>query len=122
MVDGASRIELLDKCNYDVWQLRMKTILVKHDRWGYISGEIPLPIGSNTTEREIVKWKNGDKKAKADIILSIDNDELKTITKCNTSKEIWEKLQSILASKGPKIEWLTEITSFKIDEEDDFWE
>ncbi|CAG5109345.1 Similar to RE2: Retrovirus-related Pol polyprotein from transposon RE2 (Arabidopsis thaliana) [Cotesia congregata] len=35
MADGASGIELLDKRNYDVWQLRMKSILVKHDRWGY---------------------------------------------------------------------------------------
>lgn len=50
--------------------------------------------------------------------------ELKSISKCETSREVWLKIQSIHASKGPvrKIELLTDVTSFKIEEDDDFRE
>ncbi|CAD7076927.1 unnamed protein product [Hermetia illucens] len=100
------------------------SILVKHDRWSYISGEIPIPTGNDATACELTRWKSNDEKAKADIIQSIGDAELKTVFKCTTSKEVWDKLQSVDASKGPvhKIELLTDITSFKIDEDYDFRE
>lgn len=122
--NGSSRIEILDKQNYEVWQIRMRSILVKHDRWGYVNDEITRPVGSAATERDISSWRKEDEKAKADILLSIGNAELKTVSKCETSKEVWDKLQSVHASKGPvrKIELLTDVTSFKIDEDDDFRE
>lgn len=44
------------------------------------------------------------------------------MSKCNTVKEVLDELQSVHALKGHvrKIELLTDITSFKIDEDDRF--
>ncbi|CAD7086314.1 unnamed protein product [Hermetia illucens] len=102
----------------------MKSILVKHDRSGYISEEIPIPTRSDATTRELTRWNSNEEKATNDIILSIDDAELKTVSKCTTSKEVWDNLQSVHTSKGSvrKIELLTDITSFKIDEDGDFRE
>ena len=125
--DGSSRFEVLYKHNYDVWHVWMKAVLMKHDKWGYVNGEIGAPTvmaGDETSAINLSKWKANDEKAMADIFLSMGSAELKTVSKCTTSKEVWEKLQSIHASNGPvrKIELLTDITSFKIDEDADFRE
>lgn len=66
---------MLDKRNYDVSQVRMRSILVKHDRWGYVSGDTPIPTGSDATPRDLAKWKTNNVKAKADIKLSTGNAE-----------------------------------------------
>ncbi|CAG5073492.1 Similar to RE2: Retrovirus-related Pol polyprotein from transposon RE2 (Arabidopsis thaliana) [Cotesia congregata] len=123
--ERSSRIELLNSSNYEVWRIRMKAVLLGHDKWGYVSGNIPAPdagSGDRAATSALNKWKENDEKALAEIILSVGEAELRSISNCTTSKEAWEKLQSIYASKGPvrKIELLTDITSFKIDEDDDF--
>ena len=80
--------------------------------------------GDETSSINLSKWKANDEKAIAEIFLSMGSAELKTVSKCTTSREVWEKSQSIHASKGPvrKIELLTDFTSFKIDEDADFRE
>lgn len=123
--DRSSRIELLNSSNYEVWRIRMKAVLLRHDKWGYVSGSIPEPeavSGDRATATALSKWKDHDEKALAEIILSVGEAELRSISNCTTSKEAWEKLQSIHASKGPvrKIELLTDVTSFKLEEDDDF--
>lgn len=39
--------------------------------------------------------------AKADLILSMSNTELKQVKNCDTSNEIWRKLHDTYQSKGP---------------------
>lgn len=95
--DASSRFKVLNKTNYDVWQVWMQSLLVKHDRWGYVSGEIAAPIvvpGNESTVRELSKWKSNDAKAKADIVLSLGRAELKSILKCETAREVWLKIES----------------------------
>ena len=108
---------MLNKHNYDVWHVWMKAVLVKHDKWGYVNGEIVAPtvvVGDETSAINLSKWKANDEKAIVDIFLSMGSAELKTVSKCTTSREVWEKLQSVHTSKGPvrKIELLTDIMSF----------
>lgn len=47
------------------------------------------------------QWISNDGKVKSDIILAISPPELKQIKGCATSREVWLKLESIYASKGP---------------------
>jgi len=121
---GTVRIELLDKENYDTWKIQMEALLIKNDAWTYVNGEKPKPtvIAGNTASTETASnWEIADKKAKSDIILSIKPSELKQVKACNTSREVWLKLQSIYQSSGParKATLLKRLTLHRMDESGD---
>ena len=121
---GITRIELLTKENFDTWQIQVEALLTKNDTWGYVSGELPAPsvtAGDPSSNASLATWKAMDKKARSDIILSISPSELKTIKHCETSREIWLKLETIHASKGParKATLLKQLTLHKMQEGED---
>jgi len=112
MLPGAStstRIEPLSKDNYETWKMQVEALLTKNHLWEYVSGERMLPeetTGTETTEvaaniRARGQWIRNDKKAKSDLILSIHPSELQHVRGCETSRQVWLKLESIYASKGP---------------------
>jgi len=118
------RIETLNKNNYDTWKIQMEALLLKNDAWTYVSGEKVKPtiVAGNVDSIEAVRlWEIEDKKARSDIILSISPSELKLIKGCNTSMEVWQKLESIYQSKGParKATLLKQLTLHRINEHDD---
>ena len=88
------RIEALNKDNYDTWKLQMQALLVKNDAWTYVSGECVKPEGDEAAAA-VRQWKINDHKAKSDIILSINPSELKQIKGCETSRDVWLKLENI---------------------------
>jgi len=47
-------------------------------------------------------WQIEVQKARSDLVLFISPSELKQIKGCNTSRELWLKLQEIYQSKGKK--------------------
>ena len=104
-VVNSSRLETLSKDNYDTWRIQVEAILIKNDTWGYVCGEKEKPA---VIERDAAStaahdaWTNQDRKAKSDLILSINPSELKQIRGCVISKEVWDKLESVYMSKGPR--------------------
>lgn len=101
---GTARIEALHKENYDTWKIQMEALLVKNDAWGYVGGTLTKPAftaGDATSETAVRNWIVADNKAKSDIILSISPSELKQIKGCNTSRDVWLKLEGIYQSRGP---------------------
>ena len=95
------RIETLSKDNYDTWRMQV-ALLTKNDALGYVSGEKMKPevIAGDTASRPAQEaWAIGDRKAKADLILSICPSELNQIRGCETAREVWIKLENIYASK-----------------------
>jgi hypothetical protein len=98
------RIETLNKDNYETWKIQMKAILVKSDSWCYVAGSKQKPelVPNDEKSKEVYdKWAEMDEKAKADIILCISPSELKQIKNCESSLEVWNKLEEIYQSKGP---------------------
>lgn len=93
------RIDPLSKENYESWKLQAEAILIKNDVWKYTNGKIPKPIETATVDLD--KWEAQDAKAKADLILCISSTELRHVRDCKTSREIWLRLESIYASRGP---------------------
>lgn len=89
----ATYIDPLDKDNYDTWAIQAEAVLVKSKLWKYVS--TPLDEKADPTEIE------ADKQAKAELILIIAPSQLKEVKKCNTAKDLWDKLKQIHASKGP---------------------
>lgn len=98
------RIETLTKDYYDSWSMQVEALMTKNDTWKYASGEAKPPVlveGDAQSEATMRAWRSKDKMAKSDLILSISPTELQQIRGCNTSREIWLKLESIHASNGP---------------------
>lgn len=98
---SVARIELLNKSNYDTWELQMKAILVKNDLWEYTNGTIAKPESTGTNAAAISDWTKNDNKAMSDIILSIGPSELKQVKNCESSRAMWLKLQAIYQSSEP---------------------
>lgn len=101
-----TRLELLSKDNYDTWTMQVEALLTRCDLWEYVIGTIVKPelvTGPNeaTLNEARMAWDKRDQKAKAELILAIHPSELKQIRGCETSREVWLKLESIYASKGP---------------------
>jgi len=121
MSSNVVRIETLNRTNYDTWKLQMQALLVKNDAWGYVNGDITRPESSADNATAIATWTTADNKAKSDIILSICPSELKQIKGCNTSKEVWLRLESIYQSKGParKATLLKRLMLQRMNDEDD---
>lgn len=121
MNSAVVRIEVLTRENYDTWKLQMQGLLMKNDAWAYVSGDLQRPAvieGDATTLAALENWKRGDSKAKSDIILSISTSELKLIKGCETSRQMWLKLESIYQSKGParKATLLKQLTLLRMED------
>lgn len=93
------RIEPLNKDNYDTWKLQAEAILIKSNLWKYVNGEEKRPDDSK--EEELKTWMKDDQTAKSDLILIISPGELKNVKHCKTSKDVWDTLNNLFASKGP---------------------
>lgn len=126
---NSARVEPLFKDNYETWKMQVEALLTKNDLWEYVSGEKPIAdevTGDNTAAvalgvRRKAEWTNADKKAESDLILSIHPTELQHVQGCITSREVWLKLESIYASKGParKATLLKQLMLQKLNEGDD---
>lgn len=92
-----AQIEHLSKNNYDTWKMQMQAVLVRNERWLYVNGMKTRP----QAEQDIPTWELADQKAKADIILNISPSELCHVKHCQTSRDVWVKLEEIYQSKGP---------------------
>ena len=121
---NSSRLETLSKDNYDTWRIQVEALLIKNDTWGYVCDEKKKPeiiAGNAASKAAHDAWTNQDRKAKSDLILSINPSELKQIRGCVTSKEVWEKLENVYMSKGPRrmASLLKQITQQKLQEGED---
>ena len=102
---NSTRLEVLSKDNFDTWRIHAQALLIKNDMWEYVSGKhirpelTPNPTALETATRD--QWDAQDLKARSDILLAISASELKHARGCETSKELWDKIESIYAPKGP---------------------
>lgn len=112
------KIDQLTGDNYDTWKIQMRAILKKNDLWEYVSGELPRPEKSDT---KYPGWVKMDGKAESDILLAVSPSELIALDGLESSKAIWDKLQSMYQSSGParKASLLKKLVLTRMQEEDD---
>ena len=104
MASASFKITPLNKENYDTWRIQIEAILVKAKTLKYVTGREVRPVvdpAVATTATAAEKWDDEDAIARSDIILAIEQSELKIIKNCATSKDVWDKLKATYASKGP---------------------
>lgn len=102
----------------------MRVILIKNDAWDFVSGSCMKPdivAGNAESVKAAKQWADNDLKAQSDIILAISPSEIKQVKACETSREIWAKLQSVYQSKGPirKVALLNQLIFHKLRDSDD---
>ncbi|KAF7380593.1 hypothetical protein HZH68_016458 [Vespula germanica] len=114
-------IEMLSEDNYDIWKTQMEALLIKNERWEYVSGEKRKPELDTSSKAAQEEWSTADRKAKADLILSISPSVLEHIGGCETARDVWLKLESIDTSKGPmrKTSLLKQLTLHRMKDDDD---
>jgi len=93
MSDKISICKLIGQCNYEVWSLRVESLLVK----GSLSDAIAE--GGNL-KKEI------DQKALANIRLTIEDGPLLQIQHSKTALEAWNMLKNLYSPKGFSSEFL----------------
>lgn len=120
---NVTKIEALNRENYETWRIQVKALLVKNDEWEYVSGETPKPEAGASEEAKLKlkEWTKNDNKAMSTIILSISPAQLKQVKNCETSKELWLKLEKLFYSKGParKVTLLNQLTGQRMVEGED---
>ncbi|GBP45092.1 Retrovirus-related Pol polyprotein from transposon TNT 1-94 [Eumeta japonica] len=84
-------------------KLRDRGIINKNDLWEYVNGDKLIPAVEDNQKSIDARnaWIKTDRKAKSEVILAISSTELQHVRGCNTSREVWQKLASVYASKGP---------------------
>jgi len=48
-----TRIEALNKENYDTWRMHMEALLIKNDLWQYVSGDAVKPEAMESNVNEV---------------------------------------------------------------------
>ena len=93
MSDKISICKLIGQSNYEVWSLRVQSLLVH--------GSLSNAIVEGTTPKPEV-----DQKALANIRLTIDNGPLLQIQYSKTALEAWKLLKNLYSLKGFSSEYL----------------
>lgn len=102
MESSKTSMEKLKSGNYDSWSFKMQSLLINLDLWDYVEGDAPTPNVKEATSTapeeilnsaEIKAWKKGDSKAKANIVLCVENSQLVLIKDQETSKKSWKALK-----------------------------
>ena len=78
---NSTRIEMLNRNNYDTWNIQVEALLIKADLWEYVSGKKAKPAvqpGDQQAAQQAAldEWTAQDRKAKSYLILSISPSEL----------------------------------------------
>uniref|UniRef100_A0A5S6QJ23 Integrase catalytic domain-containing protein n=1 Tax=Trichuris muris TaxID=70415 RepID=A0A5S6QJ23_TRIMR len=112
------KIVPLGKDNYDSWKMQAKAYLIKSGSWKYVNGALPKP---KEDDDAVNAWIEGDAAAQSDLILIVCPTQLQSLSTCETSHDMWKKLESIHLSKGPvrKIQMLKTLLTSRIKDGDD---
>jgi hypothetical protein len=81
-------MQILNNKNYSSWKIRMEAVLVKEDLIDVVEKEKPAEAANAPADGD-----KKDRKARATIVLGIENDQLAIIKKSKTAKEAWDMLK-----------------------------
>ena len=118
-------MEMLNADNWLSWKRRMLGVLSELDLVQYIQvdAEEPKPKDSNAPtadENKAIKdWKDGERKTRTRLELSIGNSEMVHISGAYTAKDIWRQLTMVKESKGRSGVIAVRRTLYKMDAKDD---
>lgn len=99
------RLPQLTKDNYQRWKYEVRSCLKSLDATGYIDGTVKYPTRPNS-EKDIELWMKTDGKAQRVLTHALSDDDHAAIRDCDTSREVWLKIQSIYETKTNENKYL----------------
>ena len=93
---SSSRVEI-DKFNgqnFELWKFKMEDLLVDKEQWAEVDpGTKPITIPTKD-------WEKLDRKARRMIFLCLSNSILLNVSREDSAKKLWEKLENLYQSKS----------------------
>jgi len=77
----------LNNTNYQSWKFKIRMLLIRESTWNTIQEERP--------ERPTDDWIKKDEKAQSTISLSVEDNQIVHICKCESAKDMWDELQKV---------------------------
>lgn len=98
--------KLQDASNWSVWKFQVRVLLKASDLWAVVVGTDNRPATDAAAKADadglaaaIQKWDKTDCKAQKIIVTSVGKEPLIHIMNCNTSHDMWVKLEEIYEQK-----------------------
>ena len=98
-----------DGNDFSVWKAQMEAYLFAKDVAYVLTKSKPRRLGPESKasdaeklakEQEIIEFERIDKQVRSYLLLSLDNKHVKLVLKCESSREIWERLTSVHEQKS----------------------
>ena len=77
----------LNNTNYQSWKFKIKMLLIREGTWNTIHEDRP--------DRPTDDWTKEDEKAQSSISLSVEDNQIVHICKCESAKDMWDELQKV---------------------------
>src|SRR5271154_5741620 len=79
-----------DGSNFQTWKFRMEVILKSRKIWEIVDGTKPKPGSADAAA--LAEWETNEMDARAQILLTLEDDTMNGVTTTTTSKEAWDSL------------------------------
>lgn len=93
-----TRVEKFTGENFHLWKFKLMMLLEKHDLWGIVDGTEVLPEGATNKARQ--EFHKRERRAMAEICLSLGDTQLPFVMTAKTAKEAWKKLEDHYEKKS----------------------
>lgn len=98
--------KLHDASNWSIWKFQVRVLLKASELWSVVDGTADRPasdpdsaITAAASATGIQKWERSDCKAQKIIVTSVGKEPLIHIMNCNSSRDMWVKLEEIYEQK-----------------------
>lgn len=81
-------IKRLTGNNWSTWKIHAQMLLIREDLWSVVEEDIP------EEKEKTAAWIQSDRKAKATLILMLEDDQLSIVKDCNYAKEVYDTLKA----------------------------
>lgn len=98
--------------NYQLWKKQMEIYIADNKLMLYILGHIARPA----TNPEV--WLEKDLAAQAFLMRGLELEQLKYMTDCNTSAQMWARLKAVCAERSIRASVIGQIYQLQMDDEE----
>lgn len=95
--DSKSTVKLSNE-NYEIWRIMEEAIFLRRNVHDVATGVTLMPA-TGPNSKGVKDWKRKDDEARAELILSVEPDQLAHMT-ASTAYEIWQELERVHRARG----------------------